>query len=146
MLVLVLAVLLPALPLSPMSQAQTPLPAVRTVVKGQTSETDAPRQAAVRSAAEWSALWKTHDPSGQSPPAVDFSREMVVAVFLGSRPTAGYEVEIVRAVGNGGTLLVEYVETGPSRDAITAQVLTAPYHLAAIPKHDGEVRFQKVVK
>ena len=79
-------------------------------------------------------------------PAVDFSREMVVAVFLGSRPTAGYGVEIVRAVGNSGTLVVEYVETAPSRDAITAQVLTAPYHLAAIPKHDGEVRFQKVVK
>ena len=89
MLVLVLAVLLPTLPLSPMSQAQTPPPAVRTVVKGQMSETDAPRQATVRSAAEWSALWKTHDPSGQLP-AVDFSREMVVAVFLGSRPTAGY--------------------------------------------------------
>ncbi len=145
MLVLVLAVLLPTLPLSPMSQAQTPPPAVRTVVKGPMSGIDAPRQATVRSAAEWSALWKTHDPSGQLP-AVDFSREMVVAVFLGSRPTGGYGVEIVRAVGNSGTLVVEYVETAPSRDAITAQILTAPYHLAAIPKHDGEVRFQKVVK
>jgi hypothetical protein len=125
--------------------AQTPPPAVRTVVKGPMSGVDAPRQAAVRSAAEWSALWKTHDPGGPMP-AIDFSREMVVGVFLGSRPTAGFGVEIVRAVGNSGTLVVEYVESAPSRDAITAQILTAPYHLAAIPKHDGEVRFQKVVK
>ena len=124
---------------------QSPPPAVRTVVKGPMSEVETPRQAVVRSPAEWSTLWKAHDPRGPLPP-VDFTREMVVAVFVGSRPTSGYSVEIVRAVGNSGTLVVEYVETAPSRDAITAQVLTAPYHLAAIPKHDGEVRFQKVVK
>ena len=64
-----------------------------------------------------------------------------------TRPTAGYGVEIVRAVGNSSALVVEYVETAPSRDAITAQVLTAPYHLAAIPKHDGDGRiFRKVDK
>ena len=146
MLVLVLAALLPMSPMSATSQtAPTPPPAVRTVVKGPMSGIEEPRQAAVRSAAEWSALWKTHDPGGERPP-VDFSREMVVGVFLGSRPTAGYGVEIVRAVGNSATLVVEYVETAPSREAITAQILTAPYHLAAIPQHGGEVRFQKVAK
>ena len=134
MLIVVLAALL-----------QSPPPAVRTVVKGPMSGIESPRQAVVRSAAEWSTLWQAHDPGGAMP-AIDFSREMVVAVFLGSRPTGGYAVEIVRAVGNSGTLVVEYVETAPSRDTVTGQVLTAPYHLAAIPKHDGEVRFQQVVK
>jgi hypothetical protein len=143
MLVLVLAALLPGFPMS--GTPQTPPPAVRTIGKGPMSGIEEPRQAAVRSAAEWSALWKTHDPGGELPP-VDFSREMVVGVFLGSRPTAGYGVEIVRAVGNSATLVVEYVETAPSREAITAQILTAPYHLAAIPQHGGEVRFQKVAK
>lgn len=143
MLVFVFAALLP---MSPVSQTgQKPPPEVRTLVKGPMSEIEAPRQAAVRSATEWSALWKTHDPRGPMP-AVDFSREMVVAVFSGSRPTGGFGVEIIRAVGNSGTLVVEYVETGPSRDAVASQILTAPYHLAAIPKHDGEVRFLKVVK
>ena len=75
MLVLVLAVLLPTLPLSPMSQAQTPPPPVRTVVKGQMSEIDVPRQATVRSAAEWSALWKTHDPSGAAARGRFFARD-----------------------------------------------------------------------
>jgi len=136
-----LIVLLAALLQTPQSSP----PAVRTVTKGPMSEIESPRQSAVRSADEWSALWKTHDPGGQMP-AIDFSREMVVAVFLGSRPTGGYGVEIVRAVGNSGTLVVEYRETAPSPDAIAAQILTAPYHLAAIPKHDGEVRFLKVAK
>ena len=43
-------------------------------------------------------------------------------------------------------MIVQYVETSPGRDAITAQMLTSPYHLVAVPMHDGEVRFQKVEK
>jgi len=124
---------------------QSTTPPLRTVGKGPMNAIDQPRQVTVRSAAEWSALWKEN--GAKAPlPAVDFSREMVVGVFVGTRPTAGYGVEIVRAIGNSSTLVVEYVETAPSRDTITAQVLTAPYHLAAIPKHDGTVTFKKVDK
>jgi hypothetical protein len=135
MLVLVLAAVLQS----------TPPPSVRTVGKGPMSAIDKASQVTVRSPAEWAALWKENGAPGALP-AVDFSREMVVGVFLGSRPTAGYGVEIVRAVGNSGALVVEYVETAPSRGAITAQILTAPYHLAAIPKHEGMVVFKKVEK
>ena len=122
----------------------TPSP-VRTIGKGPMSAIGKARQVTVRSTAEWGALWMESGASAPLP-AVDFSREMVVGVFLGSRPTAGYGVEIVRALGNSGALVVEYVETTPSRDTITAQILTAPYHLAAIPKHDGQITFKKVDK
>jgi len=138
MLLFVLAALLA------MSQTSTPLE-IRTVVKGSMSGIESPQQVIVRSTAEWSALWKRHDPNGPIP-SIDFSREMVLGVFLGRRPTAGFAIEIVKAVGNSGTLIVEYAETAPPRDLVTAQVLTAPYHLAAISKYDGEVRFQRVVK
>jgi hypothetical protein len=135
MLVLALAALLQT----------TPQPPVRTVGKGPMSAIDGPRQVTVLSAAEWAALWKENGVNAPLP-AVDFSREMVVGVFLGTRPTAGYGVEIVRAIGNSSTLVVEYVEAAPPRDAITAQILTAPFHLAAMPKHGGEVTFKKVEK
>jgi hypothetical protein len=120
-------------------------PEVRTVGKGATSDIDTARQVTLRSAGEWSALWKMHGGAGD-PPSVDFSREMIVGVFMGSRSTAGYGVEIVRAVASPTLLIVEYVETGPPRDALLAQVLTAPYHLAAVPKHDGEIMFRKIEK
>ena len=77
-------------------------------------------------------------------PPVDFSREMVVGCSWGRARRPVTAVEIVRAIGNSSALVVEYVETAPSRDTITAQVLTAPYHLAAIPKRDGTVTFKKV--
>lgn len=134
-----------ALVLAALLQPTPPAPALRTLGKGPMSAIDERRQVTIRSAAEWAALWKENGAS-EPVPAVDFSREMVVGVFLGSRPTAGYGVEIVRAIGNTAALIVEYVEATPSRDAITAQILTAPYHLAAVPKHDGTVTFRKVDK
>ena len=86
------------------------------------------------------------EPGGQAMPTIDFSRETVVGVFAGTRPTSGYGVEIVKAADANGTLIVDYVETRPGPGAVTAQVLTAPYHLVAVPRHDGEVRFQKTDK
>jgi hypothetical protein len=116
---------------------------MRTIDKGVESGIDSARQATARTPAEWAALWKAHA-AGRPLPAVDFSREMVIAVFMGSRPTAGYAVEIVGAELRGGTLTIAYRETTPPTGAMTAQVLVAPYHLAAVPRHQGAVAFEKV--
>ena len=69
---------------------------------------------------------------------------MVVAVFLGSRKTSGYDVAIQGTRDDGGALVVDYRETAPARDAMTAQVLTAPYHIAAVPARSGDVRFERM--
>lgn len=119
--------------------------ALRTIGKGAQSNIDSSRQAVARTQAEWTALWKAHD-YDRPVPAVDFSREMVVAVFMGSRPTGGYAVEIVSAAEREGALVVSYRERAPSRDAMTAQVLTSPFHMVAIAKHAGEVRFERAGK
>jgi hypothetical protein len=123
--------------------AQAVASPVRTLDKGSQSGVTAARQAAVRDGDEWAALWRTHAPA-RPLPAVDFSREMVVAVFLGSRPTAGFAVEIVGYRDAGGSVIVEYREAVPGRDLITAQVLTSPYHLAIIPRFAGAITFEKL--
>jgi hypothetical protein len=116
---------------------------MRTIDKGVESNIDGARQVAARTAAEWTALWKAHT-FDRPLPAVDFSREMVVGVFMGSRPTAGFALEIVGAADHDGTLVVTYRETTPPSGVITAQVIVAPYHLVAVPRHAGTVRFEKV--
>lgn len=125
---------------------QSLMPSVRTISKGTMSALDQSQEVIARSAADWTALWEKHAGRTSQLPAVDFSREIVVGVFLGTRPTAGYRVEIVRATTAKGVLVVEYVEAAPPPGALTAQVLTTPHHLAAVEKHDGEIRFQKVEK
>jgi hypothetical protein len=121
--------------------AQATLP-LRTVEKGATSNVDAAKQAVARTDAEWAALWKTHD-YDRPAPKVDFSKEMIVAVFMGSRPTAGFSTEIVSVAERDGGLVVSYREAMPPAGAITAQILTSPFHIAAVPKHAGDVKFQK---
>jgi protease stability complex PrcB-like protein len=120
---------------------QTTVP-MRSLDKGPMSQVDSARQAVARSAAEWSALWSQHA-GDRARPAVDFSKEMVVAVFLGTRPTAGFSVEVVGARQEGATLIVSYRESRPQPGVVTAQVLTSPFHVVAVPMH-GDVKWERV--
>jgi hypothetical protein len=120
---------------------QTSVP-IRSLDKGAMSQIDGARQAVVRSDSEWSMLWSQHA-GDRAKPAIDFGKEMVVAVFLGTRPTPGFSVEIVGAREEGGAFVVSYRETRPQPGSVAAQVLTSPYHLVAVPKH-GDVKWERV--
>jgi hypothetical protein len=116
--------------------------AFTTLARGTDSQVSTPREVVVRSADEWQALWKDH--SAAPVPVVDFSRFMVVGIFLGTRPTAGYATDVVRVRSEGTVTIVEYREQQPARGAITAQVLTAPFHLVRIPRVAGTIEFKKL--
>jgi len=122
---------------------QTGTPALRTLDKGDQSNMDDAKQAVARTAAEYTALWTQHSPD-RPRPAVDFSKDMIVGVFLGSRPTAGWVLEIVSAAPDGDAFVVRYRELAPPSGGVTAQVLTSYYHLVAVPKTAATVRFEKV--
>jgi hypothetical protein len=121
---------------------QTVVPPLRSLDKGSHSDVSAARQATVRDREEWASLWRAHG-SSRPLPGVDFSREMVVGVFLGSRPNAGFAVEIVGYREAGDAVVVQYREITPAPDAITAQVIVSPYDMVAIPKRAGSVTFEK---
>lgn len=115
---------------------------MRTIDRGSQSNVDDQKQAVARTAAEWEALWRQHSPD-RPQPAVDLSKEMVVAVFLGSRNTAGYSIDIVSAKEDQGALIVAYRERQPAPGAVTAQIITTPYHMVAVPKSALPVKFQR---
>lgn len=122
--------------------AQTPQP--RTVEKGEQSNVDDAKQVLVRSDAELRQLWQQHAPD-RPLPRVDFSKEMLIAVFMGSRPNAGFSTAIVSATTAAGVLMVRYSETRPGASTVAAQILTFPYHIVAIPKADvRDVKFEKI--
>lgn len=73
------------------------------------------------------------------PPHVDFNRLGVIAVYMGERPTAGYQVNLASSTAELGehselSLPVSWVE--PPGDALLAQVKTSPCILVSIPKDD----------
>jgi hypothetical protein len=119
-------------------------PAPRTLEKGDQSSIEEARQVLVRTDAELRQLWQQHSPE-RPMPKVDFSREMVIGVFMGSRPNAGFSTAIVSATAANGALIVRYSESKPAPGIISAQILTFPYHLVAISKADvKDVKFEKI--
>jgi hypothetical protein len=115
----------------------------RVLERGDQTYIDDSRQALARNAAEWTALWRQHDPD-RAAPAVDFTREMVVALFMGSRSTAGYAIEIVSAREEDGAFVVRFRERRPERGALLAQMITSPYHIIAVPRSSAPPRFERV--
>src|ERR1700759_4105556 len=106
-----------------MLQGAPPLP-IRSLDKATQSFVDTAKQVTARTPEEWAAIWKQHAPSREMP-AIDFSRDMGVGVFLGSRNSAGYSVEIVGVEKERNGVVVRYRETAPGRTAITAQIITS---------------------
>jgi hypothetical protein len=114
-----------------------------TIAKGAVSDVIGPKEAVVRTAADWNQVWRDHAGPGSEAPAVDFESSMVVGVFLGARNTAGYTVEITAVEPDGAGLVVKYMETKPARGTILAQVITTPFHLVSVARADGPVRFER---
>jgi len=116
----------------------------RTVEKGDQSSVEDAKQVLVRTDAEWTQLYRQHN-FDKPAPKIDFSKEMIAAVFMGSRPTAGFSTAIVSATAANGALIVRYSESRPPAGGVTAQVLTFPFHIVAIPRADvRDVKFEKV--
>jgi hypothetical protein len=128
-----------------MTSLPAPAGPVRSIDKGFDSQIDDARQATARSAAEWERLWRQHA-GERTRPAIDFGKEIVAAVFLGSRPTAGFSIEIVGSREEGAALIVQYRETRPPAGGIVAQVLTSPYHIVAVSKPAAvkDIKFEKI--
>jgi hypothetical protein len=121
--------------------------AVEAIARDSMSGVDEPRQAAATTEGEWAALWRQHAPD-KPLPKIDFTTRSVVAIFLGSRPTPGYDVEILGTKRDGDTVVVEWAEVRPQERLLLAQVLTSPALIATIPKPPGAgtIAFRKVTR
>ncbi|MDE3153911.1 MAG: protease complex subunit PrcB family protein [Acidobacteriota bacterium] len=116
---------------------------MQVLAQGPLSDIGTARQVVVRTEDEWQALWRQHGVT-KLPPTVDFTQNLVAGVFLGSRPSSGYKVEISRAYADGQDLVIEYKVEKPAPGAMTAPIITSPYILVLLPAHPGPVRFVDV--
>lgn len=120
----------------------------QTAAKGYRSGVAEFAQIVVRNQAEWAALWKKHtsfESNPAPPPAIDFSKETVAAVFLGERPTGGHEVEIVRIDKNATGVSASFVEKRPPQGAIVTQSFTQPFHIVRFATQgSGSVGFRRL--
>jgi len=85
----------------------------------------------ITSADQLTALWKLVETT-QKEPAIDFTKNTVVAVFAGQRPTTGYAIAIANIV-DGLQRLVSVKVSVPDTTCIEAQMVTAPYQIVSLP-------------
>lgn len=75
-------------------------------------------------------------------PKIDFSKEVVVAVFQGEKPTGGYGVEIVKIIEDSAAVNVLVKEKSPGVFCAVPEVITSPYHLVKIKKIGKKLDFR----
>jgi hypothetical protein len=110
---------------------------IQTVVSDTHSGLAAARREVIRDAASWSRLWaEIH--AGRTPaperPAVDFEREMLIAVATGTRPSGGFSIQVTGVTTRGDTLEVAVLERCPESDAIVTLALTQPVEVVRVAK------------
>jgi hypothetical protein len=96
----------------------------------------------VSDAAVWTELWGRL--SRETPPAVDFAKTRVAAVFVGPRPTSGFRARLIGIAVEPTRYLVRWFEEGPGPDETVADGATAPYLLVSVPKDDRAIRWEKL--
>jgi hypothetical protein len=102
-----------------------------------------PQRFVVRDSATWAMVWETIyqsvSPRPDMPP-VDFTRNMVLVVALGTRPTTGWDILLDSAVlGSDGLVVYERLSSAASNTVLP--VVTRPVDVGVIPRSTGPVQF-----
>ena len=119
---------------------EIPLP-FTTLAMGEHSRIRQATAVVVRNAEAWQRLWRRHGGAPDERPAIDFSREMVVAVFMGERPTAGHGLRVLGVHQANDGLHVLIRRRRPAADSLVAQVITTPFVMIRLPASDAPVHF-----
>lgn len=100
-------------------------------------------QVVVRTDEQWNHFWSEHHPHEVSPD-VDFTKNMVVGVFVGARPADQFSVSIVRVDTQPKEVVVEYREQPPPTGTLAINVTAYPFAIKVIPRTTLPVRFTKL--
>lgn len=102
------------------------LQGVHSSIEGQRFET-------LRDAAALRKLWQAHT-TGVSPsppvPDVDFSEEMIIAAFAGTRKSGGFVLSVSRITEYPDRIEIDLSLTQPGPDCMVTEALTQPFVFA----------------
>jgi len=110
-----------------------------------TSGITSPLTVAIRDEASFAQLWSAHH-MGNAPalPKIDFSRQMVLGVFLGNRPHGCISLTLDKVEVHAGKVNAWYTEhdaSGPT--VLCAAVIVAPMEMVVVERIEGDVSFIK---
>lgn len=123
-------------------------PVTATVLfQGTDSAIERPFQAVIRSQNDWEMHWRRHHGKGladffPAPRVVDWTREEILVVHLGSRPTSGWHVTIEGVTRRDSWFWdIHCVVIGPRPTDRVTPGMTRPFVIARVPKLVGNPMF-----
>ena len=104
-----------------------------------------------RNASDWNKFWtlaiQPYLNHPRETPVVDFSKDMIIGVFLGEKPYPGAMLEIrsVKSVPHGGgpVLEVVYKDISQMQGVFMPPFSVQPFHLKEVPAFPGAVVFRE---
>ena len=88
----------------------------------------------------WKQAYGNVDPRPNLP-EIDFSKEMAIAVFLGTKNSGGFDIEIMKIKELETHIEVFVKNTRPDPDGMVTMALTSPFHIVKLKKQSKEVKF-----
>lgn len=95
-----------------------------------------PAVAVVASQEKMNDLFTKHENSCPvaSDPNIDFTKQFLVGIFAGVKPTSGYAIKITSIVENNCEIIVNYYEKTPAAGENVSQTPTYPSDFVLIPR------------
>lgn len=128
---------------TPYEVQPTPV-AFTTIAKGYQSDVTESDSVVINDEATWDTIWDSLTAYLLEPepaPEVDFNKYILLAHFMGQKPTSGYEVEFTEVLEGATDISAMVKEISPAPECMLAQVITSPYHVIQIPKTEKDVQF-----
>jgi hypothetical protein len=104
------------------------------LAQGDNSDVALRRNYHIKSEYELRELWKLVREQQESP-KIDFEKESVLAIFAGTRPAAGYSIQVTK-VADTDKRMVSIEVTMPGVSCLAEKTETAPYQIVTVPKSD----------
>lgn len=83
---------------------------------------------------EMMSFWKiAHGNDGKKGPTVDFTKNYVIAVFAGTKPTTGYSIAVAHVKESGSARNVDVVIKTPGEGCTPKDTKTSPYQFILVP-------------
>jgi hypothetical protein len=95
-----------------------------------------------RSNSDWDSYWSPQYGADIPPlPDVDFSKEMLISIFVYVAPSSGYSVSVTSVILQGGEIVVTYKVETPAEGDSTLAVICIVADAIKTARYDLPVRF-----
>lgn len=108
-----------------------------TISQGANSGHNEPKDYTITTEDAWKELWaQVHANMEPKPelPKVDFTKEMVIAVFKGQQSSGGHSISVTEIIGKGNDCAVKVKEVSPDPGGMMSMGFSQPYHIVKLPK------------